>query len=221
VGRTSLPWARLGAEFVVIVVGVLVALAFDAWRQDAGEARLGRVHIEALTRDLESDSALLSITVPGLERKSAAVHVLLRDVANIPADSMIDLIPTSANYGWRIPNTRNAAFEEILSTGGLRLIPDADLRSDIVWYYEEWEHQLERLDRHRSGFPNATYEMLPATPDLPVDTAAIRIRLASPDVQDLLRHESNYAALVLREAEELRVGAYDLLGRLRNALAGR
>ena len=53
--RTPMPWGRLAAEFVVIVAGVLVALAADDYRDRVNDRRLERESLRQVLRDLEID----------------------------------------------------------------------------------------------------------------------------------------------------------------------
>ena len=46
--RPRIPWTRLGAEFVVIVVGVLVALAADAAWDSHDDRQAERGYLAAL-----------------------------------------------------------------------------------------------------------------------------------------------------------------------------
>ena len=50
----NLPWARWLGEFMVIVVGVLVALAVDEWRGSVAQAAEERALLVQLLDDVRS-----------------------------------------------------------------------------------------------------------------------------------------------------------------------
>lgn len=200
---------RLVAEFLVIVIGVLAALAVESWRESVSERRLGREHLENLVADLSEDSAMLAVMDVGLRRKREALTVLRAVAAggaDLAPDSIATLLAPSAVYGWRIPAARNAAYEEIMSTAGLRLIGDRALRGQIVAYYESYEHQLERLERHRSEYPSATYRLLPSESyrgeeDLGPGGGELEAALRTHEMRALLNHETNYTRILTQQHE--------------------
>jgi len=217
---------RLIAEFLVIVVGVLVALGVDSWRESVSERQLGLEHLENLVSDLSADSVILATMGDGLVQKRQSLAVL-RSVAagdlEVSSDSIAVLLDPSAVYGWRIPAARSAAYEEIMSTAGLRLIEDRVLRGRVVAYYENYEHQLERLDRHRSSYPSATYRLLPSeqyigASGLGAEQSGLADGLRSDEMRALLNHETNYTRILAEQHEVLSSQVDVLLSGLRATL---
>lgn len=71
------PKARwLAAEIVVVVAGVLIALALDAWWQDRQAEAQERVYLHQLAADLE-------VTANRLEQSEAAMQVTMRRASNL------------------------------------------------------------------------------------------------------------------------------------------
>ena len=64
--RRSRPWARWAGEFVVIVIGVLVALALDQWASTRADRVSEGEYLAALIADLETDARYLSEVVTPL-----------------------------------------------------------------------------------------------------------------------------------------------------------
>jgi len=222
----TIPWSRLIGEFFVIVFGVLAALAVDSWRDRQQEGVLGQAHLRGLLRDLTVDSAMFASTGENLRRKRASLDVLLEvswASADIGPDSVGRLLLPSAVLGWRMPGPQVAAYEELESTGALRLISDPDLRSQIVLYYEDWERQLERLDRHRSTYPNAIYALAPPGVLNGVDpvgreAADLMSRLRTRAMRDQLNHEANYTHLFTERHTIAQERLAILLSRIRQEL---
>lgn len=222
----SIPWSRFIGEFLVIVFGVLAALAVDSWRDRQQESALGRAYLGALLRDLTVDSAMLASTDENLQRKRASLDLLLEvswGAADIGPDSVGRLLLPSAVLGWRMPAPQVAAYEELVSTGALRLISDQDLRSQIVLYYEDWERQLERLDRHRSTYPNAIYALAPpavlnGADPVGREAADLMSRLRTRAMRDQLNHEANYTRLFTERHAIFQAHLATLLPRIRQDL---
>ena len=54
--KKKINWVRLTAEFIVIVLGVLVALASDRWRETVQNVELKENYISGLIADIQEDS---------------------------------------------------------------------------------------------------------------------------------------------------------------------
>ncbi len=220
---------RVVGEFAVIVVGVLVALAVDAWQERRGEEALAREHLHALISDLNSDSVRFVYIRNNLEAKKASLTVLQQIASgtapDVSPDSVIRLLYPGAVLGWRMPPPQNSAYTELMSTGGLRLIDDPQLRSILVSYYEDWEHQTERLDRHRGSYPTEVYRMLP--PEalhgqvMPRDAAAVVARIRTDRMRAELNHEANNALLITQILEAYLPRLAQLVDAVRSYLDGR
>ena len=221
-----IPWSRFIGEFFVIVLGVLAALAVDSWRDRQQEAALGQAYLGGLLRDLSADSALFASTGENLRRKQASLDVLLEvswGSVDIGPDSAGLLLLPSAVLGWRMPGPQVAAYEELESTGAFRLISDPDLRSQIVLYYEDWERQLERLDRHRSTYPNAIYALAPPAvlkggDPVGREAADLMSRLRTRAMRDQLNHEANYTWLLAERHAIAQERLATLLQRIRQEI---
>lgn len=147
--------SSLAGEFVMIVLGVLVALAADSalerrrLRDKAHEAlRALREDIRGDVRDLES------YWEPSLTRQEDArtrLSAFLRNGDRI-TDSLrfVQDVRETASYTTFDPRT--SAIEELKSTGGLGLIEDDALRSGILDYQNAVENIAEFDVLHRALF---------------------------------------------------------------------
>ena len=147
--------AAMAAEFITIVLGVLVALAADSalerrrLRQDAREA------LEGLRDDIRNDlEDLETYWAPRLTLQESARSRLtsfLRGSEPI-TDSLqfVRDVREVASYTTLDPNT--SAIEELKSTGGLGLIGDRALRASILAYLNDVENIAEFDVLHRALF---------------------------------------------------------------------
>jgi hypothetical protein len=127
------------AELMIIVVGVLIALAVDEWR-DSVQLEEQRLHIlSTLLVDLEEDrndyedfnttSRLRWQAAQFLLSYSAAGDLKSAGWAKSPGEAVYRLA-----YSSRIQTTRSG-FMEMISAGGRMAVYDNDLRSQILRYY--------------------------------------------------------------------------------------
>jgi hypothetical protein len=165
----QIPSTRLAAEFVVIVVGVLVALAADAWWESRSEARQRAVLLEALSDDF----AVAERRLGAVRRIHTSVTARSESVldfgetGSVPAEyqDSLDLLIGGhfhrANYE---PPT--GAFETALASGRIDLLGDDRLVSELT----QWSATVARLqgteDRLADDFYERIYPYLAARLDL-------------------------------------------------------
>lgn len=134
--RRPVNWRYAVGEVVLIVVGILVALAASEWQTDRAERRteialLSELHT-GLAADLPAAQELLyryreiaGQLTPLLEHMQAGASY---------GDSLA--VQFGAAYGFGPIDFNRAAYESIKSQG-LDVISDAELRSAIAHFYEQ------------------------------------------------------------------------------------
>ena len=209
----SLAWRRLGAEFVVIVVGVLVALAVDQWRDGLSDRELGAFYLSALERDLRADSS-------GLEADAERARLVQRSAAQLDSALaglrvLTDSGTLSLALGHNVidPPYSTGTILDLTSSGNSHLIEDAELRGRLLDYSSYTERSMTWLAELRRGtgvdeFPTALI-MSPYFEDYVLrsrtlyatsfrDPMAIveSLRRDSVEVREWLRRKELSAALV-------------------------
>jgi len=144
--RASLA-GRFLAEFVVIVAGVLVALAANAAWDVRAERQQEEGYYLALMRDLESDTAEYAIALRMTGRSiETAKHV--RSV--ILGDSIDAARPLSQSLyyaSWvNYPDWSSGTMEELYSAGTIRLVRDMPIKQALHSYralVSEWRPRMQ------------------------------------------------------------------------------
>jgi len=139
---TRLNWRLLLGEFVVIVVGVLMALWVDELREAHNNEALEIEYLESFVTDLEADLAQFDETEAWMRRsEAAAATVLALYGGSPPTDNLADLVVAVETAGWQFwPTITRNTIDDLRSTGNLRLIQDAALRRAIAAYYTTIEN---------------------------------------------------------------------------------
>ena len=138
-GKHRVSTLRGFAELMIIVIGVLIALAVDEWRDNI-ELEKQRLHIlSSLLVDLEEDrndyadfnstSRLRWQAAQFLLSQSAAEGLQSTGWTGSPGEAVFRLA-----YSSRVQTTRSG-FMEMISAGGRMAVNDNDLRSQILRYY--------------------------------------------------------------------------------------
>jgi len=139
---TRINWRFLLGEFVVIVVGVLLALWVDELREARNNAALEVEYLRSFVTDLESDLAEFDETEAWMRRsEAAAATVLTLYEGSPPTESVADLVMAVETAGWQDwPVITRNTIDDLRSTGNLRLIRDPALRRAIAAYYTTIEN---------------------------------------------------------------------------------
>jgi hypothetical protein len=131
-------WFAVFVELFVVVVGLLLAFQIDRWWEQQRE-RLQEVdYVARLTIDVESDIPVIQLAIELAKLRKGMADVLMR-VAETPTAAnehpmhFIAAVQQAAfTYS---PNLTNHTFDDMRSTGNLRLLRDAEIKKALFSYY--------------------------------------------------------------------------------------
>jgi len=147
----KIPWSRIGAESAVIVVSILLAFSIDAWHEQRADRALEEGYLHRIGDELKDAKAMLEsillevngnvLFVPDLNeffdgRMAAGDHQRL-----VVAIYKFGLDPLEVGFDV-------STFADLVSTGRLSLISDAEVRQAIQRAYA----QLQRLAPIRAPY---------------------------------------------------------------------
>ena len=142
-------WTAIGIDFLIVVLGVVVATQVSNWNEARKDREREQVYIERLRSDFEAIEARSKNAVDVWQ---SAVDASARLIAEIdtfdpekgPARSMEQI---AADFGalraGRIPATQAPTFIEMLSAGDVALVRDAALRDALLAYDVQAHYSLE------------------------------------------------------------------------------
>ncbi len=158
---------RAVVEFVVIVAGVLVALSAEEWLQSRADSELEAEYLEALSTDVQRDSARWTGIDQSLEEKNAALTRVINWLRSPDKteDTLRQLVTDLARgaglaYG-AATNAQRVTFDELVSTGRLELLQDIELRSALISYYALVDLQQVRVIARETAYAPRVYELVP------------------------------------------------------------
>lgn len=127
----------LAAEFVLVVAGVLVALAVDTALEDRRDNKLRNEYIERVRADLEHDRQALEYRVEFFHDVQVFSQQFLDWLAvDAPLDKETVLAAFYSSEIWPFV-ARQSTYQDLLSTGSIRLIDDIDLRTSLATYHNQ------------------------------------------------------------------------------------
>ena len=142
--RPKLRW--FAAEIVVVVAGVLIALALNAWWGAQQDAERERDYLAGVLAELRATEAELTgeiETSRGLFRDAQRVHHAFFLASPPPIDSL--------QAWWRFshsdPEPTFGTLRALIGTGDLTLVRDDSVRAALVWIGERAGYYDVRLRR--------------------------------------------------------------------------
>jgi hypothetical protein len=203
---SKLRW--LLGETLVVILGVLIALGLTDYWTLRQEKIFELEYLNRIQEDIGADIELIDkFGKRLLERKMKALDAIapiVRGDVPVPEDveSFLRNVSLGALGGASPTNwTTSTTFEDLKSTGNLRLIRSADLRRKITQYYEEFDEFHTRTRDRKTEYARTVWSVMPAELRENMSLATMEdfgieraIELfTSTKFQNLLNQEYNYA----------------------------
>ena len=153
-------------EFLTIVVGVLIALAVDGWRQDREELRVASEHLSDVTAELRQNLCTVErIRALQMPRKMESLQTVLRFL-NDPGAAVEDPVAllqafarsTAAASPWLVDNQ----YQALQNSGNVRLVRKLQPEQVLSGLYEGPEVLFSQVERIQGRYPVVINELIPA-----------------------------------------------------------
>lgn len=155
------------AEFLVVVSGIMVALALSGWVQERRDQQREVACLRQLSADLLSSEQQLTEAVEGIrERARASARVLHRFWREDPAVDEALVEDLSLPQGTRRFRPVMGTAEALSSSGNLGLIGSDTLRAELLTYVESMKRNLDDINRFDETYYRPGILMLHDGPDL-------------------------------------------------------
>lgn len=129
-------------EIVLVVIGIFIALQLNTWKAEQRDRVAEKVHLENLKEDLN-----LQLEVIRTQMVHDSSMILRADstmaffTGNMDLEDLERRLYGSRNLGWRKTFVASdATFKVLLSTGGMNLIGNPRLRTDLMRYHQQLDY---------------------------------------------------------------------------------
>lgn len=220
--RSPVPWARILAESVAIVLSILLAFGIDAWADGRQARERERLILAGLEADFRGSRDEIESVTRNFRRVDSAARELLgltgptprSEVSGRRLDSLVAALIVSDNY-----EPANATLASLLSSDGLGALTNPELRVALSRWSQQLEavHNREEFVIHHVRFqlmpflhqhaPVRTLDALSAPAvggepsEFPLDSQEL---LSSLEFENLVNERMFTSSRLLTELEELR-----------------
>ena len=132
-------WTGFAIDFLIVVVGVFVAIEVANWNEDRLLAGRQQTYFEQLTIDLEQDRKTAEHGLRQMAEIDRAANTIIAAMEGRPELDRIsdeELLGALEHAGYLfIPQTATSTYDEMKSTGALGRIDDVELKRTLAEYY--------------------------------------------------------------------------------------
>ena len=143
-------FGRLFVEFLLIVAGVSVALAADAfWEFRTGLEREAE-YLDQIRSDLSENERRLLAALEDEDMTEASVQLAIGAVVSaqpVSADSVQEWFHGRRGLSYADPRLLTGTLDALVNTGDLRLIRDPFVRQGLLSYLPKIEQDRAEYDR--------------------------------------------------------------------------
>ena len=229
-------WFAVTLDFFIVVMGVFIGIEVANWNQARQDRQEERRYYGQLLVDLRSDLETLSFAERRADKFDEDAQLVIdRLSGKAPPQASPGRMATAIHHaGWiYIPYASRGTYNELVSTGNLRLLRNSQLKSEVANYYGTFDtiRQWDVLLRNQqSDYWAETAGVLPRS----VLQAAVReteptispgedriiwqVARSHPRLPNMLIGMAAHQERVRRDSEILTVRAKKLIGEIEGHL---
>lgn len=208
-------WAAVAIEFLIVVLGIFVALQAEDWNQGRIDRQLEQIYISRLVDETRANIESLRLHEQIYEDKVQFILALpglsLEDAIERDPRAFMQQVDTSSYIA--LPDLRSETYQELESSGRLALLRDAQLRSAIASNLNDYRSARPVFDQPIGGYRRLLFETLPGRSyyefrigaelaDVPAVAAGLDALRSDPRFGEAANAEVSYGADVLFWARE-------------------
>lgn len=148
-GTKKIDWLNHFLEFIVVVIGILLAFQLNTCRESQKEHVLVEEHVASILEETQFNKTQIKGSIENSERLLAQLDTLItltgeKDL-NLPKMHRLSLALMSLDYMYIKKN----AYQSFVETGDIRFVQNTKLRDEIVSLYEyySWVSGMDESSR--------------------------------------------------------------------------
>lgn len=147
--KKKIDWLNHFLEFIVVVIGILLAFQLNTCSQEKKELALVDEHIESLIVETKFNVDLIKSSISNSEAILGIVDTLLVAVSD-PERLEREHFLTFKAMGLQVGYLKKNAYNTLVTTGDIRFIEDFELQNDIISLYEyyKWTDGVNEMSRN-------------------------------------------------------------------------
>jgi len=137
-------WRNHFFEFIVVILGILIAFQLNTCRESAQEQDLVKEHLQNIVEETEFNKNSLITNIESGDHLMSKIDSLMAYIASqrdLDTINRLSLQLLALDYTY----LKKTAYNSLVETGDIRFINDFELKNEIVSIYEYYKW-LEGID---------------------------------------------------------------------------
>lgn len=128
-------------EIILVVIGILIALQINNWNESQKQNQQEQIILKNILKDLEKDKIGLTKIIAARTSMAASAKIMVSYYEDVKIEKLSDYYFhwTNVLY-WQFHHPRNITFEELVNSGNMSIIRNAQIKElllDMNASYEE------------------------------------------------------------------------------------
>ena len=200
-------------EIVLVVIGILIALQINNWNSKNNDRQMEKQYLENFMVEMRSDSSFLNgywaRTYPKkIEGLELARQYVKYNVEVIDSTAFLSKIGIGGALSRTSLFENKSTYNDIISTGNIRLIQNEKIRNQILFYYTLVNNTISYMDNLRTDYATFVNSINPYDPKGNFDPDAKDIKRAfelmkNDEFLSLTNNELTYAYALINRLDRL------------------
>ena len=146
-GTKKIDWLNHGLEFVMVVVGILIAFQLNTCSEEKKGSLVVDQHIVNVLEETTFNLNMIDDIIAKTEETSANLTQLLDLIAREQAWDQVNML-TLGQMDYTAVYLKSNAYNSLIQSGDIRLIEDFELKNSIINLYEyyNWTQGFDRVN---------------------------------------------------------------------------
>jgi len=180
-------------EATAIAIGVFTALLVDNWNEERKDQQLAQQFLEGIALDLNLNSERIVETKTLATKHKGSLERVIHAVRSgentwtSPESFVLDLV--QCTY-LGTPTLSSVAFDELQSTGSMRLLKDAEFKRELYSYYAAFESNSQfhaEYRRKEAAVEEALLGFLPLSDRIQISDDYLGLKNSAVNVTETLK----------------------------------
>jgi hypothetical protein len=152
-------WFAVGLDFVIVVVGILIAFQITNWNENRAERAQEVRYLSSMKRDVESSIRILNVSIANLQRQQnarQALYTFHAEPAAVMESDELDKLIADGLFSLERANLNQTTFETLKSSGQMSMIKS----SEIVKALQDLSAKIDKAEVDKNEDFQFTYRIV-------------------------------------------------------------
>lgn len=140
-------------EIVLVVIGILIALQINSWNEDRKDRIAEAGYYCKFLEDVKQDGVIIQTQLKETKNRLHAANIFLQNLQQKTVDTKalaFQMASAVTNVDFKLEPTKTA-FEDLKSSGSLKIIKDLELKDKLVTYYSTIQGIMTVINENNIG----------------------------------------------------------------------